>query len=257
MAHVSIATVSYVMNNRMDKRIPDATRKKVMQAANFLNYTPNPYAVGLSTNLAHNIAVRTSPGSCSLQNMETMIFLQDFNETAVKNNYCLSYLPNKVPEKIGASACICMDFSKEEFYLLGNENLIPLIAIDAVLNDPFFYQINSDYGKIQTTAAAHFNSRFTYCAIMPNNAELRTEILDTFDSVIFVSDIKDLFSVSPLNSHLVVNQPTLFGAFDFLKTADIFKYDAHLVSRKQAIFDSIEKAINRVITENQEHFIKL
>lgn len=40
-AGVSVATVSYVINNRTDMHISDATRKKVLQVINLLDYTPN------------------------------------------------------------------------------------------------------------------------------------------------------------------------------------------------------------------------
>lgn len=40
-AGVSVATVSYVVNNRTDLRISEATRKKVLQVINLLDYTPN------------------------------------------------------------------------------------------------------------------------------------------------------------------------------------------------------------------------
>ncbi|MDE6185743.1 MAG: LacI family DNA-binding transcriptional regulator, partial [Lachnospiraceae bacterium] len=43
-AGVSVATVSYVVNQRTDLRISDATRKKVLQVINLLNYTPNQAA---------------------------------------------------------------------------------------------------------------------------------------------------------------------------------------------------------------------
>ena len=48
-AGVSVATVSYIMNNRTDQKISDATRKKVLQIANLLNYTPNSVAKSLAT----------------------------------------------------------------------------------------------------------------------------------------------------------------------------------------------------------------
>lgn len=48
-AGVSVATVSYVINNRTDMRISDATRKKVLQVINLLDYTPNQSAKALAT----------------------------------------------------------------------------------------------------------------------------------------------------------------------------------------------------------------
>ena len=41
LAGVSVATVSYVLNNKKVDRITDETRQKVLQAAKELNYRPN------------------------------------------------------------------------------------------------------------------------------------------------------------------------------------------------------------------------
>ena len=38
-AGVSVATVSYVLNDKQDTKISEATRKKVLQIANLLNYS--------------------------------------------------------------------------------------------------------------------------------------------------------------------------------------------------------------------------
>ena len=43
-AGVSVATVSYIMNNRTDQKISEETRKKVLQIANLLNYKPSSVA---------------------------------------------------------------------------------------------------------------------------------------------------------------------------------------------------------------------
>ena len=47
-AGVSITTVSMVLNNTENK-ISQATRKKVLKAANNLNYKPNSYAKALAS----------------------------------------------------------------------------------------------------------------------------------------------------------------------------------------------------------------
>ena len=40
-AGVSVATVSYVLNNRPNQKISDDTKKKVLQIANLLQYSPS------------------------------------------------------------------------------------------------------------------------------------------------------------------------------------------------------------------------
>ncbi len=47
LAGVSVATVSYVMNGRTDRRIPDETRDRVLDAAHRLAYAPNRSARSL------------------------------------------------------------------------------------------------------------------------------------------------------------------------------------------------------------------
>ncbi|HZE40645.1 MAG TPA: LacI family DNA-binding transcriptional regulator [Stackebrandtia sp.] len=44
LAGVSVATVSYVLNGRRDRRVGDATRQRVLDAAASLNYAPNQSA---------------------------------------------------------------------------------------------------------------------------------------------------------------------------------------------------------------------
>ena len=60
LAGVSVATVSYVINGRKDQHISEATIKKVYQAMNFLNYSPNLYAVGLNTQQPESRVIRSS-----------------------------------------------------------------------------------------------------------------------------------------------------------------------------------------------------
>ncbi len=50
MAGVSQSTVSFVLNNKADVTISEATKTKVLEAAKKLNYVPNSFAKGLKTN---------------------------------------------------------------------------------------------------------------------------------------------------------------------------------------------------------------
>lgn len=49
LAGVSQSTVSFVLNNRQDMKIPEKTFQKVLAAAKELNYIPNSFAQGLKT----------------------------------------------------------------------------------------------------------------------------------------------------------------------------------------------------------------
>lgn len=50
IAGVSVATVSYVLNKKEGSRISEATRKKICEIAETINYTPNKIAKSLKTN---------------------------------------------------------------------------------------------------------------------------------------------------------------------------------------------------------------
>lgn len=56
-AGCSQTTVSFVLSNRKDITISEATRKRVIEAAKALNYIPNQFAKGLKTNRSNLIGV--------------------------------------------------------------------------------------------------------------------------------------------------------------------------------------------------------
>ena len=71
-AGVSVATVSYVINNRTDMRISDATRKKVLQVINLLDYTPNQSAKALATSRNRMAALYLDTDVPALKRAEQM-----------------------------------------------------------------------------------------------------------------------------------------------------------------------------------------
>ena len=75
-AGVSVATVSYVINNRTDMRISDATRKKVLQVINLLDYTPNQSAKALATSRNRMVALYLDTDVPALKRAEQMYLLE-------------------------------------------------------------------------------------------------------------------------------------------------------------------------------------
>lgn len=56
-ANVSVATVSYVLNNRNDQSISEATRKKILQIVNLYNYKLNLSAKRIASGKTNIIAM--------------------------------------------------------------------------------------------------------------------------------------------------------------------------------------------------------
>lgn len=208
-AGVSVATVSYVVNNRTDLRISDATRKKVLQVINLLDYTPNQAAKALATNRKDLLAIFTSPACSILKKAEQLCTIQFLSQFLHKKNFSLIYLEHDYNEKCEqADAIICYDVSSACFRQLGDNNFIPLIALDCMVNDPLFFQINTDYRLLSKEAQSFFGGEpYRYVLLQTDNKEKEAFLRDTFANILFVSSFDDLRPLSGEN--LLVTESSL------------------------------------------------
>ena len=253
LAGVSVATVSYIINGREDQRISEATKKKVWQAINFLNYTPNPYAVGLNTDQLHTVIVRSSKNVSPMMEAEILCFMRGLNSLCEERGYTLTYSMDKRAMKIAASACVCFDMPKADFYALAGENFIPVVAVESLIDDPIFYQITPDYEKLAACAQDFFGADFTYVCIKPCDEEAEKKILGIFKSVRFLSSVSEIAAITDEN--VVLSQPSLFPYFDLKK--QVLRYEDYAEKRAKAVMDSIVKALDRLNILDEGHFIKL
>lgn len=251
LAGVSVATVSYVINGRTDKRISEETAKRVLHAVNILCYSPNPHATAIKTN-TRDIVVRTSKGYTMLQNAEVYAFLKRFTEVCNLRDYKVTLSAEVQPQRIHSSACVCLGLENDEFHKLSNENFIPLIAVDALLNDPVFFQVSNDFNKIKEHAQQHFGNDYTYVALRPNNSPLREELLSIMPNSILISNISELKNVP--SGNIVITDSILQELL-----ADKVKLNlCDILSNKlSCILDCIEKAIDRADVPDELHFIKI
>lgn len=150
-AGVSVATVSYIMNNRTDQKISEATRKKVLQIANLLNYRPSRAAISLATGRTNVIGVAYSlnPDTPS-RNMEITTFVNMLIERMNRMHYDILYLApfendNTIVTNHNIDAIIAIDLTHEQFKNLSEKYLVPVINVDMIVNDNLFYQIYTDY----------------------------------------------------------------------------------------------------------------
>lgn len=258
LAGVSVATVSYVINGRTDQHISEATKKKVYQAINFLDYTPNHYAVGLNTAQPKSIVIRSSKNVSYLSEIDLLNFMREFNAVSLTQGYQLNYSCDKRSAQIAATACICFDMPNGEFHDFCNENYIPVVAVDSLINDPVFYQVTVDYKKINAEAKNYFGAKeYCYVAIKPQNENVADEIQSTFNCCRFVNQPKDVASVLEEFDNILLSQEALFDFFESKNNTNVYKYRRHLDQRAQAVMDSITRALNRLNTGREDHFICL
>ncbi len=153
MAGVSVATVSYVINERPDQKISEATRKKVLQIANLLDYRPNPTAKSLAEGRNNLIAIfcHLRPDT-PFRNLEIIHFAQLLTERLNRLRYDALLCPVRSGAEAKDSAIahhnvgcvIAIGLSMEEFSELSDNCYVPILCVDMLVNHFLFYQIYSD-----------------------------------------------------------------------------------------------------------------
>lgn len=249
-AGVSVATVSYVINERSDKRISDKTRKKVLQVINLLGYVPNQSAKALATNKSGMIALYVSPDFSVLKNAEQLHLINFLSSFLHEKNYDLIYLSDTYTEKYDhADAILCYDISSEYFRQIGDNNFAPLLAVDCMIHDPLFFQINSDYEKIAHQASTYFNQEdYTLLLLDTPNQERKEYLNPLFKHIVYVKNITEIASL-PDENFLVVEQ-TLH---DCLNNHTKVCYIPTLTAQKaEVLLSCMENAINRIPFEKHD-----
>lgn len=257
-AGVSVATVSYVINNRTDMRISEATRKKVLQIINLLGYTPNQSAQALATSRKRTVALYLSPELSVLKNAEQLHFIDVLSSFLHEKNYALIYLNSAFTEKFDhADAIIGYDISSEYFLQIGDSNFVPLLALDCIIPDQqLFFQINTDFEKAATTAAAYFHGT-DYTALMLESPNLEKKQLmeSVFPSVTYVSAFSDLDAFT--GQKLLLTDHTLYELLaPRMDSGDLICYLPSFSSEKaDTLFQCMEYALNRTADVPHKIFI--
>ncbi len=153
-AGVSVATVSYIMNNKEGEKILPETKKRVLQIANLLNYRPSHTAKSLATGKFNVIGICYRLGKSSVgRTSEILPFVQQLVRRINKHKMDVVFLP--VSQDDGTinviqnlDAIFAIDLADAEFKKLADSYFVPVIAIDSRIDDNLFYQIYTDYNKL-------------------------------------------------------------------------------------------------------------
>ncbi len=150
-AGVSVATVSYIMNNRSDQKISAQTKKKVLQIANLLNYRPSHAAKSLATGRNNIIGVAYYLNADTpSRNLEITSFVNMLIERLNRMEYDVLFMPVKavednLPLNRNIDAIVAIDLSHQQFKSIAENYLVPIINVDMIVEDNLFYQIYSDF----------------------------------------------------------------------------------------------------------------
>ncbi len=184
-AGVSVATVSYIMNNRTDQKISDATRKKVLQIANLLNYTPSSVAKSLATGRNSIIGISYSMDDATpSRNLELSSFINMLIERLNRLKYDVIYMPvnttsNSASINRNIDGIIAIDLSNEDFVKLADNCFVPVISVDMIINDSLFYQIYSDIPQLAEKASEYLGDDYYFVLERYKNEEYLTFLTET------------------------------------------------------------------------------
>lgn len=150
-ANVSVATVSYVLNNRSDQKISENTKKKVLQITNFLGYTGNSFARSLATGKSNRVALYLGEADFPLRSSYYLKLISYLSVSLKERGYSLVLVPSGSVGRIAdVDAIVSLNTTRQVFMTIGDANYVPLIAVDCLVDDPIFYQLRYDWRKIAT-----------------------------------------------------------------------------------------------------------
>lgn len=244
-ANVSIATVSYVLNDRKDQLISDETRRKVLQVANLLNYQCNVMARYLSRGVSQVITVKLAYSSplASDYNLKLILHL---SEIMRQKGYTVSVSTySESGHTSEPAAIITVGLDRDAFREYASPHFAPVIAVDSVVDDWLFYQVNDDFVAIRDDAVRRFNAQPCYIGLKTSR-ETQERIDSVFEKTIIVNDYSDL-DLKDIGMPIVTVNDSIYRALVALGV------DCHLVAdsalrKAEALSELVIHAINRDTT---------
>lgn len=194
-AGVSVATVSYVLNGREEQKISAETRKKVLQIANLLGYTGNSYARSLVTGKSYCIALSCGTGGF-LARAHCADFAHRFSEKLAEHGYSLVITPRSAT-RINADAVVCLNLPESDFHTVAELTYSPVISVDALVSDPLFFSITTNYPALLEAASEKLGKKPVYIGFHYNSPALEGRISSVFGDARFYSDVGELISAAP------------------------------------------------------------
>ena len=204
-AGVSVATVSYVLNNNENESIPEDTRKKVLETAKKLNYVPNLAARSLvkrKSNLIGILIVKDYENSLPWRRVYYSEFVDRLVEKFNKLGYhvLISNIDRNNPKfevilSRELEGVFLIDVNKEIFYEISNKFDVPIIIIDSFIEDRYFQKVIPDFEDAINKAMNELISIKTVLLLDKfNDDEINQRLIKSFEErfiKIYVADDYD------------------------------------------------------------------
>ncbi len=180
---VSVATVSYVLNDVKTQSISEETKKRVLHYANLVGYESSHSARALATGRTNAIGIYAPHSENAAGVHRLCCALTEEIERAGKcahilGNRCLDHRITSI------DAILAVDVSNREFRSIGESNFFPLLLLEGRIDDALFYSIYFDAHAIRARAIQASGRSRVVCAIEKPNSEPYARYLDSvYDAV--------------------------------------------------------------------------
>ena len=194
MAGVSVATVSYVLNQKKGQKISDATRRKVLQISNLLGYMHSSLVKSLISQKSNNVSFIYTSSDNPLRQAMDMTFFEELGSSLSTIGKSLMIQPVLRTDAISFSdAIVAYNVTSENFKSIGNSNFVPLIGVNVWVNDPLFFQINPSVVRAQNLARESFHGvPFDFLYLPSEDEHLDNEFKAAFPNLVSIDDIASL-----------------------------------------------------------------
>jgi len=192
-AGVSVATVSYVLNNRQDQKISAATRTRVLQTVTEMGYTA-ARPIRTADRRTGCVALCSCAPDGSLLKFDHGIIIEQLVCAIESAGLFALHLSLEHCEKIRrADALICIDASEEQFRRMTLHNSIPVLGLNVVTGSAAQVSVCCDYTQVMRHAQSSFGFDFCIVTCEPPNHLLREHIASACGrDIYFCSEISDL-----------------------------------------------------------------
>ena len=199
-AGVSVATVSYVLNNRSDQKISAETKKKVLQIANLLQFTPSYAAKILTTGKSNIIGILS--GRMPALDFFHIYFINCLIRELAAKGYKAMIFPSlsesNADQQPNIDGIVCIDLTQEQFLRLSDNYLIPIVCVNMIVDHYLFFQIYNDYSLLKKKLEDL--PRYTLLHCDPKNEKYKDFLSELFGEHIYFCE--DLASVQKTVSSL-------------------------------------------------------
>lgn len=252
-AGVSVATVSYIINNRNTEKYTPETKKKVLQIINLYDYKPSRLAQAFASSKSHNIIIALDKQNTVFQKSEYLDFIRMLGDSLEKMQYNLLVKSHLETTRFDtADAIVCLGTEEDMFLRLAQENYVPLLTVDARIHDELFFQVSQDFENVKRQADKAFgHGNYTAVFVDTYNESLKEEIRSVFGNVHFV--VSNGLSDVPKGNVVTVNR--VLTEIPLLSDRNFLLVPALTDKRIQAVINCFQKAVSKEEVPEHKVFI--